>query len=451
MVKTDTKGSSFRNVLRIIFSRKKIILFPLLGIMGLVLAVGLIAPPKYETVAKIMAEERKGENPFQAQFYYDHRTERVAFLQSQLEIILSDEVARRVMTKLFPAKKDIVSGQVKSFQEDIKVSSPEGYDFTSSDILLIQVVDSNPVRAAEKANLLTNEYIKYAYELKGKAAKQTLEFLEKQAQIQLDKIGRAEELVKNFERKSSPELAFFIATVKTKGANAELITLNNNYLAAKVALKETESYLNQLRHLVPKGAISQKLVRENPVLTAIKDNIVKLETQLATLNLPPEIYPKNIRIMKEVERSKQIFDQELKADIEGRFVDAMALEAQVKTLKKMVDQYTAMAQQQLNYLKLYRDYELLEEGYQDLLRNIQKARIAEIYKLTNIEIIDEAKIPKSPISSNVIRNTLTGGMIGLLLGLGLAFVLDFFDHTLKSIEDIERYLDMQVLGSIPRQ
>ena len=93
----------------------------------------------------------------------------------------------------------------------------------------------------------------------------------------------------------------------------------------------------------------------------------------------------------------------------------------------------------------------MEEGYQDLLRNIQKARIAEIYKLTNIEIIDEAKIPKSPISSNVIRNTLTGGMIGLLLGLGLAFVLDFFDHTLKSIEDIERYLDMQVLGSIPRQ
>jgi capsular polysaccharide biosynthesis protein len=96
----------------------------------------------------------------------------------------------------------------------------------------------------------------------------------------------------------------------------------------------------------------------------------------------------------------------------------------------------------------------LEEGYQDLLRDIQKARFSaamDTYKLANIEIIDKARVPKSSVSPDIILNTLIGMLIGVFLGLGLAFVLDYFDHTLKSVEDVERYLNLSVLGSVPRQ
>jgi succinoglycan biosynthesis transport protein ExoP len=451
LVKTHTQGALFQDILRIIFSRKKIILISFLGMIGLALIVALNRPPKYEAVTKIIAKERRTENLHQGHFYTGYRTDRMAFLQSQVELLLSDEMTRRVLAKLFPSEKEVAPEQVKSFQKNIKISSPKGYDFSSSDMLFIRVADRVPSRAAEKANLLINEYIKYAHEIKGKAAEQTLELLEKQAQAQMERVRQAEELMNNFEKKSGPDLAFFIATVKTKGANSELITSNNNYLAARVALKETESYLNQLRIMVQKGAVPQKLVRENPVLAAIKENIIKLENQLAAFNAQQPEISKNIMIMKEIERNKQIFNRELKSDIEGRFVDTITLEARVKTLKEMVDHYTAMAQRQLEYLKLYRDYEQSEEGYQDLLRNIQKVRLTEIDKLTDLEIIDAAKIPTGPAGSFMIKDMLMGGIIGLLLGLGLAFVLDFFDPTLKSVKEVERYLNMPVLGSIPRR
>lgn len=144
----------------------------------------------------------------------------------------------------------------------------------------------------------------------------------------------------------------------------------------------------------------------------------------------------------------------MKADIDGRFVDMVGLEARVKSLKETVDHYTSLAQKQLEYSRLYKNYEVLEEGYQDLLRDTQKARFSaamDTYKLANIEIIDKARVPKNSVSPNIILNTLMGMLIGALLGLGLAFVFDYFDHTLKSVEDVERYLNLSVLGSVPRQ
>ncbi|MCJ7832815.1 MAG: Wzz/FepE/Etk N-terminal domain-containing protein, partial [Deltaproteobacteria bacterium] len=432
MVKTEMKGSSFRDFLRIIFLRRSIILSTFLAVTLLVLAVNWIIPPKYETAAKILARERKAESVLQDKYDSDYRSERVAFLQSQIEIIRSEEVVRRVFAQLFPASQEFSAQQIKSFRQSVKVLSPKGYDITNSDILLIQVTGRNPVRAAEAANRLTREFINYTCELKGRTAKQTGDFLEKQSQAHLEKMKQAEEQVKNFEGRPGPESTFLIATVKTKGPNPELITFNTNYLTARTALKETEFYLIRLREMVPKGVISQKLVRENPVLATIKNHIVKLEIQLSALRSQyPDQSAKNMRILKEIDQNKQLFNQEIKADIDGRFVDMAALEARVKILRETVDRYTALAQKQYEYARRYRNYEILEEGYQDLLRDIQKARFTEAmntYRLAHIDIIDEARVPKSPVSPNMIKNTLMGMLMGILLGLGLGFFLNYFDH-----------------------
>jgi uncharacterized protein involved in exopolysaccharide biosynthesis len=455
LAKTNLKGSSFRDLLRMVFSRKSVILSAFIGVTVLVLVVSLITPPKYEAAAKIMARERKIESPPQSGFFYDYQTERVAFLQSQMEIIQSDEVARRVLARLQPTPQAPIAKQIEAFEESIKISSPKGYGLNSSDILLIQVTDTDPARVAQKANLLTDEYIDYAVELKGRTAKQTAAFLERQSQAQLEKLKQAEEGIKNFEEKSGPESAFLMAAVKAREGHTELITLNNNYLNARVSLAETESYLKQLHTLVRRGVIPPRMVRENPVLATIKNTIVKLEGQLSSLRSQfTDLYPKNIMVMKEIDRNRQLFDREMNADLEGRVVDIVALEARVKALKQTVNRYTALAQSQLDYSRMIKNYEVLEEGYQNLLRDIEQARLAEAmdtYQLANIEIIDRAEAPKNPVSPDIFFNTLMGATVGILLGFGLAFVFYYFDHTVKSVEDVEQYLQLPVLGTIPRR
>lgn len=454
MAKSESQSGSFRDFLRIIFSRKKIIYFVFFGVILFSLLISLITPPTYESETKIIAKERKSEAPLQQKNFFDYRTDRVAFLQSQMEILQSKEVLSRVLRKLSKSDRPPTPRMIKDFQTRVKVVSPKGYDITSSDILLIQVQDSNPVRAADGANLATDEYINYTFELRGKSAKQTIDFLEKQAQGRLEKMKQAEDQVKNYEGRVGPELAFLIATVKNKGANTDLITFNNNYLNAVGALKETDSYLNQLKSMVHKGIVPQKIVRENPVLANVRDNIVKLENQLANLRSQfTDNYPKNIMLLKEIEFNKRLFNKEVKADLDGRSVDIIALEARVKSLKQVVDQYSALAQKQLEYSRIYRNYEVLEETYQELLRDVEKARLSQAmdtYKLASVEIVDRAQVPKVPIKPDIVLNTLIGALIGLILSLGLAFVIDTLDHTLKSVEDVERHLDIPVLGSISR-
>jgi polysaccharide biosynthesis transport protein len=450
------KTSSFRDFLQIFSQRREIVLVPFLIITGLFLVVSLMAPSTYESASKLLVKERRAaNNARQSKLYMDYRTERVAFLQAQMEIIQSDEVSRRVLGNLVPGQKEPSPNQIKQFKGRIKVYSPEGYDLTNSDILLLRVTDNTPEKAAKEADLLTEEYINYTHELKGRADKQTVDFLENQTQIQLEKMRQAEDQIKTFERRSGPELAFLIATCRSKGANADLISLNHNYLNAKTALKEIESFLGQLKIMVQKGTIPPRMFRENPVLANIKVNLIQLEGQLAGLHSRyGDACPKNTMIIKEIERNKQSLNQEVKADLEGRSAELAALEARLKSLKEIVDRYTGLAQKQLDYSKLYRAYEILEEGYQDLLRDLQQARIAQAmdtYKLASIEIIDRAQVPKNPVSPNILHNTLVGGVIGLLMGLGAALAFWYFEQTFKSAEDVEDLLNMQVLGSVPRR
>ena len=68
----------------------------------------------------------------------------------------------------------------------------------------------------------------------------------------------------------------------------------------------------------------------------------------------------------------------------------------------------------------------------------------------DIQVMDKAKMPINPISPNKTRNLAIGFLLGLMLSVGLTISLEFFDNTIKSESDAEKYLDLPVLGVIPK-
>jgi capsular exopolysaccharide synthesis family protein len=67
----------------------------------------------------------------------------------------------------------------------------------------------------------------------------------------------------------------------------------------------------------------------------------------------------------------------------------------------------------------------------------------------NVEVAKAAKVPTSPSSPKVSRNTVLGGMLGLLLGLGIAFLLERLDRRMREPKDLERIYDLPLLGVVP--
>lgn len=88
----------------------------------------------------------------------------------------------------------------------------------------------------------------------------------------------------------------------------------------------------------------------------------------------------------------------------------------------------------------------------DLANTILQLAPAEIERIVvggNATIIDPAEMPKAPASPNIPKNSIVGAMAGLVLSVLVIFIVDLFDNSIKSAEDIEKNFELPVLGIIP--
>lgn len=79
-----------------------------------------------------------------------------------------------------------------------------------------------------------------------------------------------------------------------------------------------------------------------------------------------------------------------------------------------------------------------------------KKNIVRIMKIENVQIIDEAEVPIFPVKPRPILNMAIAGVLGIMMSVFLIFLLEYMDNTIKTPSDVERYLNLPVIGMIPK-
>lgn len=87
----------------------------------------------------------------------------------------------------------------------------------------------------------------------------------------------------------------------------------------------------------------------------------------------------------------------------------------------------------------------------DAIRDASAVHITEVMNIEKVSVVEEGNVPEEPSSPNTVKNTAIGGLIGLALAGALVIFLHIVDDTIKTPDDIEKYLGLSVLSSIPIQ
>jgi succinoglycan biosynthesis transport protein ExoP len=138
-------------------------------------------------------------------------------------------------------------------------------------------------------------------------------------------------------------------------------------------------------------------------------------------------------------------------------LEAKRLKDEEKKLKEQIDLYqrriedTPKREQEM--LVLSRDYDLLKANYQSLLDKKIQSQMAESLERKQqgeqFKVLDPARLPEKPVKPDRNKILLVGTFIGLVSGLGLAWLRESMDQSFYSVADLEDYLKLSVLAEIP--
>lgn len=342
----------------------------------------------------------------------------------------------------------------------------------NTNIIEINSENTNPQLASIIANNTASVFVEESRSINRSRATEAKRFIEEQLIEKETELKQAEEEKLEYKRQEN----ILYLDEETKINIEQLANFQSQEIEANNQIVENKAQLTEVHRQLGKQAetyISSETITTNPDVRQLKSQLTNLEIQLPTLlekysKGSPQVSEAEIKIREiknkisekvaeivgsKVSTRNPIY-QTLLAQVVTLETTLISLEAKKESLASSVKEYEdrleRLPDKELYLARLERAIKVSESTYIILLEKYQEARINEAMELGDIRVIDEARIPKSPIKPNKKLNLAIGGILGLMMGVMLVFFLEYMDNTIKTTEDVERTLDLPILGVIPK-
>ncbi|OPX34031.1 hypothetical protein B1H10_04550, partial [candidate division KSB1 bacterium 4484_188] len=268
----------------------------------------------------------------------------------------------------------------------------------------------------------------------------TSELINRMAETQAELEQSVVELDANLERKKSLEAQLeerkrSLSSDVTISATPLLSELQTQYSKLAAEKVTYETLLSQDR--VNPSEYRLQLESINNRMKALKKRLQGEAQKIAATNMiqDPLLVAQNLTV--------EILNTE--TQIKG-------LRAKISALQDVVNSYdyqlSKLPNQALELARLMRQQQVDQETYLLMTQKLEETRISLAGQKENIKILDKAIVPLFPIKPKKKMNLMLGALIGLGLGIGLTFLLEYFDNSIKDPEELER-LGLPILATIP--
>jgi len=461
-VESQDIKTSLRDYFRILYYWKStaIVLFL---VISLTTVIGtFLMPPTYEAFTLIVVEREpraplihKDYDIASVPYQLSVADERSALTKTQSEIIKSRQILERVvlefgLDKYFEAPNQVEKA-VNSLKERVKVEQKE-----DTDIIKLSVEDGNAEMSARITNAIADDYVKWMSELKQNRTKSVSGVLTERVEILDKELREVEDKLSELKKKGD------VASIKREieATTDRLADFKAEYENVLADIKENYMRLEGLKNSLKQenGLIVASQMIANPVVDSLKMKL--LDSELKRTDLLNRYNKESIPVEgvnKEIDQTKAELNKEIMNVVNSMESDLTAYESRKKTLEEVKDKYSKRLEElsniDLEYDRLERQIKSKNELYLNLLGRQEEAALTESIKsnlLINIKIVDPAKEPLVPSKPKKVLNTILGCVIGLMCGVGGAFLKEYWDHSLKTVDEIRRHLELPVFTSIPK-
>ena len=458
------------------------------GVFAVVLAIAMLesysATPMYRTQARIVIQDERSTavsslNASEASYWQDPEP----YYNTQYRILQSRGLARRVVRKLPPAPAPAPSTLTRALslprqminrwrtRAAVNVESPAA-DETAAELAaigaflggveiapvkgtrLVEIVYSSPdpQYATLAANTLAREYVQQNLDLKLSNTTNTITWLTEELNKQRQKVEGAERAMAEYREGQN-------AMSLDDGQNivvARLNSLNDAVTKAKTSRLQKEAAYRQLGNLKGDSADADSfpLIAQNPTIQEIKQQLASLNSEKAKLS---QRYGANHPAMETITRQIESASARLRSEtakvlesIANDYRAALAEERNLAgSLEDQKKQAVDLNRKSITYSILQREAESERQVYNALLQQEKELRVVSNSRANNVQVMDDAEVPGGPYTPNHGRDWLMAIVLGLALGVGLAYSVEYLDDTVKLPDDVTRRLKLPLLGLVP--
>ena len=468
---------TFERLLDIVRRQWPLITYTVVSAVTLVILYLLTASPMYTATASILMDTR------QAQIL--NKTSEVAnttlidpgFVDSQVEIITSENLIRGVVNKLNltndpefvgpptgvvavvmgavfrlfssngpPSKEQLEQTAVLELKKNLKVER-----VSTTYVLNLSFRSLAPEKAAQIANAISDEYVVGSLEAKYQSTKRASEWLQnRSAELQAQAIT-SDRAVQTFKAENG-----IVGTSRGLVNEQQLSDVNTQLIQARAATAEAKARLDRIKQVTTQD-LAQPTVTDalnNPVITRLRAQYLDLSAQYAdwsskygkdhqaTLNVASKMQDLKNSIKDEVNRIADAY----RSDYEIAKSREVSLE---NGLKGLVTESGSTAQAQVKLRNLESAADTYRTLYNNFLQKLQEATQNESFPISESRVIATAVTPDKKSSPKAGLFLLGGVLAGLCFGFGGACAREMLSQVIRTPSEIENEIGIRCVGTLP--
>jgi polysaccharide biosynthesis transport protein len=432
------------------------------------IAVSLLSDPTYRATV-VLNVEREKSSPFDISGQSAYAGYDPEFVPTQTRLMRSREVAERTVNRLRLADNpEIVPPERKLFgssepmtgeqrvaraamnvQEDVATTPIRG-----TNLVELSFVASTPKLAADVANALADAYIDWSLESKYLVVGQASRFMGAQIEQLKAELADREKRLQAYARQED-----IISIDPQQNVTIQkLESLNRDYAEAVADRVAKEARFYEIQNARP-DTIADTL--SSGLISQLRTDQAKLERDYAEkLNLYKPEWPAMLQLKAQIDKGRQNLASVIQETVSkardnarSEYQTAQRREQSLKgVLAGQKNEAMNLNANAVEYNNLRTEVETKRTLLDTLLKRQAETEVTsrlQGQRVSNIRVVDRALPPRFRFRPSYKRNGLLSLFFGLGFGVGLAFLFEYMDRSLRTTEAVEKYLRLPALGVIP--